>query len=51
MFKLKVKGKSRFDSEKIIETIVKDVLSEDDAYSGIDLRSGYPLYLMIDSFC
>ena len=51
VFKLKVKGKSRFDSENIIETIVKDVLSEDDAYSGIDLRSGYPLYLMIDSFC
>lgn len=49
VFKLKVKGKSRFDSENIIETIVKDVLSEDDAYSGIDLRSGYPLYLMIDN--
>jgi hypothetical protein len=45
-FKKKIKGTSRFESENIIEEVIRGILSENPAYSGFYIRRGYPLYLL-----
>ncbi len=45
-FKKRIKGTSRFESENIIEEVIRGILNESPAYSGFYIRRGYPLYLL-----
>lgn len=45
-FKRRVEGSSHWESENIIESVIKAILKEDPLYSGFSLLKGYPLYLL-----
>jgi hypothetical protein len=45
-FKKSIKGASRFETENIVEEVIRGILSENPAYSGFYIQRGYLLYLL-----
>lgn len=45
-FKKQIKGNSKYESENIIESLIKKILNESELYSSFYLKRGYPLYLI-----